>query len=122
MAYKFKEAANRYHRELYAWCTERGICAWCRKQWCAPGKIYCENCAKATKARAEIRDPGRVKRNAYNRERRATLKSAGICVECGKKPAWDGRTRCKRCTMKKRESEQVQRIKARIRKEAPDHA
>ena len=89
----------------------------CLTQWCAPGRIYCESCTKAVKARADKRDPGREQRRAYNRERYEKLIAAGLCVGCGKKPPLEGRKRCKSCTAKKNESEAVRRIKKRIARE-----
>lgn len=40
-------------------------------------------------------------KNAYlrrrNQERRAALRSAGLCVDCGKADAAEGHTLCQRC-------------------------
>jgi len=108
---------KQYLRDRYHWYKEHGICTYCTTRWCAPGKTYCESCTKAIKAMAEKRDPGREQRRAYNRQRYEKLIAAGLCVECGKKPPLEGRTRCKSCTAKKNESEAVRRIKKRIARE-----
>lgn len=118
MAYKSQEAVNRYHRDLYQWCVNHGVCAWCKKAYTEPGRIYCKSCTRRNKALIERRDPGHEKRKAYNRERRALLKAEGLCVDCGKRPAIEGQTRCPTCARKKRESEQVSRIRKRIEKRA----
>jgi tRNA(Ile2) C34 agmatinyltransferase TiaS len=47
-----------------------------------------------------------VKRKAYSRERRERLKAAGLCVDCGGEKAAKGKTRCKKCEMKMKESRQ----------------
>lgn len=59
-----------------------------------------------------------MKRNSYNRERRVRLKAEGLCIDCGKRQATEGQTRCPTCTRKKRESEQARRIRKRIEKKA----
>lgn len=42
----------------------------------------------------------------------------GLCVNCGKRPAAEGITRCAKCNRAKRESEQVARIRNRIKARA----
>lgn len=116
MAYKSQEEAKRYHRELYQWCVEHGVCAWCKKVYAEPGRVYCKGCTRKNKALIERRDPGHVKRVAYCQERRERLKASGLCIDCGKHPAIEGQTRCPSCARKKRESEQVCRIRKRIEK------
>ena len=69
----------------------------------------------------ERRDPGRVKRNAYNRERKARLKEAGLCVECGKTKAVEGRTRCFTCERKIEESRQKWEIRQKIKSREVQH-
>ena len=45
----------------------------------------------------------------YNQSHYIALKSAGLCVLCGKKPAENGKTRCKEC--KQRQSENQKAIR-----------
>ena len=118
MAYKSMEALKQYHRELYRWYVDRGICFYCKKAYAEPGRTYCKKCLQRKLAMNERRDPDRVKRNSYNRERRERLKAEGLCVDCGRRPAVEGQTRCPVCAQKKRESEQVSRIRKRIEKKA----
>lgn len=114
MAYRKREDILKYHRELYHWCVEHGICARCRTAYAEPGRVYCKSCARRDKAMSERRDPGGEARRACCRERRARLKAAGLCVGCGKRPPVEGQTRCAVCARKKRESDQVGRIRRRI--------
>lgn len=116
MAYKSPETAKQYHHDLYQWCVERGVCAWCKKVYAEPGRVYCKGCTRRNKALIERRDPGHEQRNAYCRERRKRLKAEGLCIDCGKRQANEGRTRCPVCARKKRESDQVSRIGKRIKK------
>lgn len=107
---------RQYLRERRAWYKEHGICICCLTNWAAPGRTQCEMCTKRIAERADQRDPGRVKRRAYNRERRNKLIAEGLCVNCGKRAALEGQTRCFTCARKRREAEQVYRIRKRIEK------
>lgn len=109
---------RQYLRERRAWYKEHGICVCCLTNWAAPGRTQCETCTKLIGERVEQRDPGRMKRRAYNRERRERLTARGLCIDCGRRPAIEGQTRCHTCARKKRESEQVYRIRKRIVKRA----
>lgn len=40
-----------------------------------------------------------------DKRRREQLKSRGLCTNCGKKPAFQGQTRCEKCRNKRREQE-----------------
>lgn len=105
------------HRERYAWYKEHGICPRCRN-WAEPGKVYCKSCYKRMRAARERRDPTREKGKAYNRERRARLKAAGLCTCCGKSPTRDGQVLCEACKVKNRESQIKYNILQKIRREA----
>ena len=111
-----KARYKQYLRERREWYKEHGICVQCLTKWTAPGKTQCETCTKLIAERADLRDPGRVKRRTYNRERRKRLIAEGLCVNCGKRAALESQTRCHTCARKKRESEQVSRIRKRIEK------
>ena len=116
------EAAKKHnrllHHELYEWYKDHGICPGCRKAWADPGKVYCGPCYRKRQYSNERSDPGRVKRNAYDKERKARLKAEGICVGCGKKPAMEGRLKCQKCQTKQNESNKAWRVRERIRREA----
>lgn len=112
-----KEHSNALHRERHAWYKQHGICPRCLN-WSEPGKVYCGNCYKRIKAVQNRRDPTHELRNAYNRERRARLKAAGLCTNCGKRPTHDGQILCEQCKIKNRESQLKYNIKQKIRREA----
>lgn len=109
---------RQYQRERRAWYKEHGICTNCLTNWAVPGRTQCMTCTKLIAERADLRDPGRLKRRAYNRERRVRLIAEGLCVNCGKRPAIEGQRRCPACARKKSESDQVYRIRKRIEKRA----
>jgi hypothetical protein len=118
------EAARRKNNETrseeYYWYKSRGICPRCGRGYAEPGRVYCGPCYKRIKAQKDRNDPGREKRNAYNRERRARLKAAGICVDCGKRKAATGKTRCITCERKVKESREKWNIRQRIRLESKE--
>ncbi len=115
------EAAMQRHRQLwhenYEWYKAHGICPGCRLRWNAPGKVHCEQCLKETKQRKRRMDPDGGKQRAYNVERRARLKAAGLCVDCGRNEVLD-RVRCPKCLAKARESRTAWEIRQRIQREA----
>ena len=102
------EAAKAYNRQLrnenYHWYRSKGICPRCCTRYAEPGFAFCKQCKQHMADLAERRDPGSVKRKEYNRERRARLKAAGICTDCGKARAVEGRIRCQRCEERMKES------------------
>ena len=108
------------HRESYHWYKSRGICPYCKTSTADPGKVYCKLCYKKHRFRQEVNDPGAVRRKSYYIERRARLKEAGLCVDCGKARATDGTTRCEKCRKKERESNQKYRIIQRFEREAKE--
>ena len=112
-----KENNNRLHRERNAWYKEHGICPRCQN-WAEPGKLYCRRCYKRIKAVQDKRDPTHELRNAYNRERRARLKAAGLCTCCGKRATHDGQVLCEHCKVKNKESQIKYNIRKKLKREA----
>lgn len=108
------EHARQYHKDRYEWYKEHGICTRCLTRWCAPGKIYCEQCIRDVRIIADKHDPGRVQRRQYNRDRRARLKAEGLCIECGKRKPPSGHVRCNVCAEKHNEADQVRQIRKKI--------
>lgn len=103
------------NKATYRWYKAHGICPRCRTRWCVPGHVYCDDCYAHQYAVAERRDPGRVQRNAYDRDRRARLKAEGICTHCGQRPAEPGKLKCKECKDKQNESNRMYRLRQRIK-------
>lgn len=91
-----KERHRQYLRDLYEWYKVHGICTYCKTRWCAPGKTYCEVCIRKSRNSAEKRDPGRVARNQYTKDRYMRLKAAGLCPICGN-PTDGTHTQCSAC-------------------------
>jgi hypothetical protein len=99
-----RERNNALSLEIYYWYKERGICPRCGCGIAEPGRVYCARCYQRIRNQKDRRDPGCVKRKAYSRERRERLKAAGLCVDCGKARAVEGRIRCQRCEERMKES------------------
>lgn len=106
---------NRISLENYYAYKGSGICWKCKTRWVEPGRTYCEICKRRVKAEAERRDPGGEKRNAYNRDRRARLIAAGMCVTCGQAPAREGMRKCATCARKQNERSRMQRLLQKVR-------
>lgn len=113
-----KARNNELRKEEYRWYRDHGICTYCLKAYAEPGRITCEQCRRKLAHRRDQRDPGRVKRNAYNRERKAALIEKGLCVWCGKRKPIEGQRMCPACRAKDRESKQKYEITRRIQREA----
>ena len=105
---KKSEAAMRHNNEIrsemYYWYKAHGICPYCGVRDPEPGRVSCLQCKRHQKILREKKDPGGAKRKAYNAERRARLKAAGICTDCGNARAVEGRIRCQRCEERMKES------------------
>lgn len=116
------EEAKAYNRELglenYRWYREHGICPYCKKAYAEPGRTYCRYCMARKQTQNERNDPGRVKRNAYNRERRKALIEKGLCTSCGKRKPIPGHRKCPTCHARDVESKQKYKIIQRIKREA----
>lgn len=113
------EYAKKRHRQecrdAYHWYKDNGICPACKKEWSAPGHVYCEGCLK-------VRIQYNQKYGAeYNRQRcreyRERMKAAGRCVSCGK-PAVPNRCLCAKCAKRNSEGQQVRNIRKRLAREA----
>ena len=115
-----KENDRRGHRECYAWYVAGGICPYCKKRYPEPGRVYCLPCRRYTAALAKKRDPDNARNKAYCKQRRERLKAAGLCVECGRTPAADGKLKCKRCAARAAESQIKFKILQRMDREAEE--
>lgn len=91
--------------EQYRFYVDHGMCPRCRKRKALPNRISCADClykmneAQIQRYRA-MTEEDKKQRNERLRIRYQERKSAGICVECGKKPAKKGRVRCFECLVK----------------------
>lgn len=109
--------------EEYAWYKSHGICPKCQKRKAANGKTKCLQCQgehiewyvnwyqnlppeklKAKKARE----------SAYHKQQRDERKAKGLCVDCGKYPAIQNRTRCRLCSAKQNAYQAEYRMKKAI--------
>jgi len=89
--------------ERYFWYKDAGICPRCLR-YSEPGKVYCKACYEKNRRKAAERDPTGEAKAKYMRERRARLKAEGICTDCGKRPAMEGKTRCMKCMERAQDS------------------
>ena len=113
-----KDHNNALRRETYYWYKEHGICAYCRTAYAEPGRVYCKACTVRQKELRDRKDPGREKRYAYNRERRAALIEKGLCIWCGKRKPIKGHRMCPTCHARDAESKQKYKIIQRLKREA----
>lgn len=68
----------------------------------APQRKFCDECAaiRQRAAKQAFQQKHLDYYAAYMRRRRIRLKSLGICVECGKRKAETGKTRCTSCAVR----------------------
>lgn len=82
------------------WYKQHGICTHCHTERTFYGHTLCPACIEKQAAYDAGRDLSKPRRAM--RERYARLKGAGICVNCGAKPAKPGRVQCAACAVKHR--------------------
>lgn len=108
---------NQYYRELRRWYLDAGICYNCKTRSVVKGETRClickmdnrERCKACEKKRS---DESRREQNIKTNERKERLKAAGICVDCGKRTAENGRIRCGICLAKDRERHKQRNLNA----------
>lgn len=82
---------------------EKGLCIKCGKNEPFRGKTLCLQCLMDERERLEdFHEKHREQLRRSARERTRKLRSQGICVTCGKRPAVKGRARCARCQIRQR--------------------
>lgn len=113
-----KARKAQYGRESWRMYKSAGICPYCKTRYAEPGMVHCARCLRLRRELHARSDPGNIRQRELCRERRARLKEAGLCVDCGKVPATDGMTRCEKCRKKKRERNKKYRIIQKIEKTA----
>lgn len=79
------------------------LCASCKKQdaYTLAGRWLCAECTE--KVNAQYKERYLDNRESINARRRAKIaerKAAGICINCGNRPAAPGKTRCEICLAK----------------------
>lgn len=108
---------NQYYRDLRQWYINAGICYTCKTRHVVNGETRClickmdnrERCKAYAKNRSE---ESRRKQNIKSNVRKERLKAAGICVDCGKYNAENGRIRCGICLAKDRARHKQRNIDA----------
>lgn len=115
-----KQRNSKLRSEMYQWYVSHGICPYCGTRYPEPGRVLCVPCKRRIKVLRERNDPGNVKHKAYNHERREKLKAAGLCTDCGKASAMEGRIRCAKCEEKMKDSRKKWEIVRRIDREAEE--
>jgi hypothetical protein len=92
-----KAKAKKTRVTKYQEARLKGACVDCKLPC---GKIRCDSCL----AKARLAQTKRAgKRSSEQKIRRLERIQAGVCVHCGKVPAFDGLTGCLDCAIKKRE-------------------
>ena len=111
---------NENRNALYHWYKAHGICPYCGTRYPEPGRVHCAQCLRRLLALRQRRDPGNEQHKKYNREYRERKKAAGLCVDCGKGKAMDGKTRCARCAERMDQSRTKYNILKRMDREAEE--
>ena len=101
-------------KERYNWYKDRGICTTCERVWSEPGKVRCKACEAKIAAAHEKRREERRRAKQEQRQQRIT---AGICTECGKRPATEGMRMCPRCRAMRNDSTRKYKIEKRIERD-----
>lgn len=112
-----KERKRQLNLAAYAWYTSKGICPRCKTNYGEPGRVYCAPCYRKVLFRMELSDPDGTRKKRYLSDRRRMLKEQGMCVDCGRVKATEGKTRCNACQKKANESDRMYRIRQRIDRE-----
>lgn len=105
--YKDKLQQKQYQKDRYDWYKSRGICTVCGVSWAEPGHVYCKSCAEKNE-RCHARK--REERIEAKRRRRADRIAAGLCTECGARPATEGMRMCPRCRAMRNDSTRKYKI------------
>lgn len=77
----------------------KGLCAVCQKQPPKPDKSRCQSCLDRYFGH-KPKPPKVSKESERRRNARAMRVQAGLCFECGERPAKVDRTRCEECLYK----------------------
>ena len=102
-------------KERYDWYKDHGICTSCGQVWVEPGHVRCKVCEAKIKV---YHDRDHEQRIQHKREIRQQRIEAGICTECGKRPAIEGMRMCARCRGMRNDSTRKWKIIQRIKREA----
>ena len=113
-----KVLRTKYNRKRRARLIDQGKCVTCGWRDVIPGRTQCQFCYDRWKASAEKSDPGGERRRVRQREQRAQRIAAGICTECGKRPANPGKRMCERCRQMRNDSTRKYKIIKKIERAA----
>lgn len=91
--------SERRHEE-YMYYKSRGLCPICRKAYAAAGHVSCPECIEKATLRAMKRDKAAV--TAKQKQRYQRRKAEGMCVQCGGRPAIEGKVLCEKCLLKRK--------------------
>lgn len=103
-----RDAENKAKRKA-AW-EAAGLCNRCGKHHAMEGVLYCEECYQKSKKHTDSEQTKQRRLEKYHSETKFKLaeqreqrKAAGLCTDCGDRPASDGSTLCPDCYNKRRE-------------------
>ena len=102
------EKANQYTREARAFARSMGFCPECKKEKLVGEEKICLKCSARRYANKKpITEEQRIRYNKNFREKQNELykqrREQGICGECGKRKAEEGKSRCRICLDKNAE-------------------
>lgn len=92
-----------YDRLTYNYYKEHGICVKCHRRDAALTHVLCDECAPKVRRYEQHIDPSKLNEKRDKRmERYYYRKAAGLCVQCGKRKAYNGGVFCMDCTLRRR--------------------
>lgn len=104
-----------------AFYTDKGLCPNCGKEKDNPKYALCSSCYKKKKKYNELRRKGKKtkKKRKSNAQIRKGWAKAGLCTNCGERPAKEGHTECTICIFEKgfREERRKRREDVRLQRE-----
>jgi len=110
--YNTSKATRKSQKRRRKQRKEMGICRDCGA-FVETGKTLCAECLEKARTRAaKFSDVYAVKREERYQERKAN----GICVVCGKRKAYNGTIRCKKCKEKHNDPVRIAWMSKRIAK------
>ena len=99
-------------KETEVWYRQHGICYWCGQEDAVIAGLCGECYEKRRLYNKRYWAEHREQLVAKQRERYQRNKAEGLCVQCGKRPACEGRVMCMRCRAKQYARKAYRRNKA----------
>lgn len=95
---------KQYKKDNYNFYKAHGICTYCTKERAVPGKTLCEDCLEKKRVRERKRYENNPDLKEIHKKNFQKFyygkKEEGLCVNCGKKKAYNGSVFCYECMLR----------------------